>query len=79
MERFYKGRRNLGGKKLIAKPKYPKPSYPLIPYIRISVKPSYQGLGIIPAKPWFVNRVRNLFCPNFWEKFQKDRNTFKKV
>ena len=33
----------------------------------ISVKPSYQGLGIIHPKPWFVNRDRNLF----WMKIAK--------
>jgi hypothetical protein len=49
-----------------------KPSYPLIPYIRISVKPSYQGLGIIHPKPWFVNRVRNLF----WMKIAKYSGIF---
>lgn len=53
--------------KLLVKPKFPKPSYPLIPYIRISVKPLYKGLGIIHPKPWFVNRDRNLF----WMKIAK--------
>jgi len=39
-------------------PKPPNPISPnlqtLIPHMPISVKPSYKGLGIIHAKPWFV-------------------------
>jgi hypothetical protein len=64
---FIDGARNGRGQiDLSIKPYIPN-HHILIPYMPDIVKPSYQGLGIIHPKPWFVNRI----VIYFWMKIAK--------